>query len=62
VTSLYTLILLAIDNSVSAKLLSKILGTSPRTIENHLAKLRANQIIKRHGSDKSGYYEICKQK
>lgn len=61
-TSLYTLILLSIDNTLTAKILSKILGTTPRTIENHLSKLRANHIIKRHGSDKAGYYEICKQK
>lgn len=62
VTSLYSLILLSFDKTATAKLLSKILGTTPRTIENHLSKLRSHQIIRRHGSDKSGYYEICKQK
>ena len=56
-----TLTLIVIDKTVTAKTIAEIIGTSQRTIENHLTKLRKNEIIKRMGSDKSGYYEICKQ-
>lgn len=38
------------------------IGTSQRTIENHLAKLRKNEIIKHIGSAKTGNYEICNLK
>jgi ATP-dependent DNA helicase RecG len=59
--SLLTLTLIIIDKTVTAKTIAEIIGTSQRTIENHLTKLRKNEIVKRIGSDKSGYYEICKQ-
>ncbi len=54
--------LIVVDNTVTAKTIAEIIGSSQRTIENHLTKLRKNEIVKRKGSDKSGYYEICKQK
>jgi len=61
-TGLFVLILLAIDNSATAKIMAGVLGISQRTVENHLANLRNYGIIKRKGSDKSGYYQIKNQK
>jgi ATP-dependent DNA helicase RecG len=43
-----------------AKLLEK-LKISPSTVEKNIAKLRKNNILKRVGSTKSGYWEIIKQ-
>ncbi len=60
-TSLLSLMLIAIDKTITAKSIAEIIGSSQRTIENHLSKLKENAIITRHGSDKSGFYEICQQ-
>jgi predicted HTH transcriptional regulator len=51
-----------IDNTATAKIMSKILGNNKRTIENYLSKLKEQNIIERKGSDKIGYYEFKMQK
>jgi ATP-dependent DNA helicase RecG len=58
---LFTLILIAIDKSVTAKNISDLIGVTDRTIENYLAKLQKNGLLKRTGSDKTGFWEILKQ-
>lgn len=60
-TSLYVITMLIVDNSATAKIMGEIIGTSQRTIENHLSKLKESGIIERIGPDKTGYYEIKNQ-
>ncbi len=50
-----------VTGCVTAKTVSEDIGTTPRTIENHLSRFRNNDIIERKGSDKAGQSEICKQ-
>ena len=50
--------LLKDNQKLSAKDLAKIIDLSPRTIQRHIRSLRTKKLIKRIGSDKSGYWEI----
>ena len=55
------LMLLTVDDAATAKTLSETLSPTTRTTESHLAKLKKNEILKREGADKTGYYKICNQ-
>lgn len=61
-TGMFVIALLLIDNTATAKTMSKILGITKRTIENYLHKLKEQNVIDRKGSDKTGYYEFKIQK
>lgn len=56
------LILIAIESSISADDIGKIMGLTSRTIENYLSKLKDDKVIEREGSRKSGYWKIMEQK
>jgi len=42
----------------SARKLAEIIGITPKAIEKHLAKLKAEDVIKREGPDKGGSWIV----
>ena len=42
----------------SARKLAEVIGVTPKAIEKHLAKLKANGIIRREGPDKGGNWHV----
>ena len=42
----------------SARKLAEIIGITPKAIEKHLAKLKADGVIKREGPDKGGSWIV----
>ncbi|GEM_PF-271008 len=54
----FVLLLIAIDNSVSAEDMAGILGISIITVKRYLKKLTEAGIVGREGSDKSGFWQI----
>lgn len=55
------LLLLVIEPKSTAEELAKIIGITSRAVEKNIAKLRENEIVKRAGSTKGGYWKIIKQ-
>lgn len=53
---------IAEDKYISAKKIAEKIaekiGMSGRTVENNIKKMKASEILARHGSPKSGYWEI----
>ena len=49
------------DKYLSAKKLADITGIARRNVENNIKKLKEMGILSRHGSPKSGYWEIMKK-
>jgi predicted HTH transcriptional regulator len=54
----YTLMLISIDPTITAKNIGEVIGVSSRSIETYLSKLRNKNIIQRIGSDKAGTWKI----
>ena len=44
--------------SYSARKLAEVIGITPKAIEKHLAKLKAEGLIRRDGPDKGGYWTV----
>ena len=44
----------------SARELAEVIGITPKAIEKHLAKLKAEGLIKREGPDKGGSWTVLK--
>ena len=42
----------------SARKLAEVIGITPKAIEKHLAKLKAEGVIRREGPDKGGYWTV----
>lgn len=51
-------LLLAENGALSATAIAEILGLSPKAIEKHFSKLKAEGIIRRIGPDKGGHWEV----
>jgi len=49
------------DRFVTAKRLSAVIGISERNVKANIKKLKKEQLLKRIGSDKSGYWEILQK-
>lgn len=49
------------DRHITAKQLAVFLSITPRQVERILKKLKEKELIRRVGSDKSGYWEIVKR-
>lgn len=49
---------IAEDKYISAKNIAEKIGMSGRTVENNIKKMKASEILVRHGSPKYGYWEI----
>lgn len=58
-TQLKILECLVEDKYISAKKIADKIGVSGRTVENNIQKLKEIGIVVRHGSPKSGYWEIA---
>ena len=50
------------NNRISAKAIGEELSVSSRSIEKNIKLLRERGILIRHGSPKSGYWEIVKNR
>lgn len=50
--------LLEMHPSYSARQIADILGITPKAVEKHLAKLKAQGVIRRVGSDRGGRWEV----
>ncbi|MDO5446391.1 MAG: winged helix-turn-helix domain-containing protein, partial [Prevotellaceae bacterium] len=56
-----TVLQLIKDNSfITRKVLAETLGISPSAIQKHINRLKADNIIIRHGGDRGGYWEVIK--
>lgn len=49
---------MAEDKYISAKKIAEKIGMTGRTVENNIKKMKESDIVVRHGSPKSGYWEI----
>lgn len=47
------------NNRISAKGMAEVLSVSSRAVEKNIKLLKDRGILIRHGSPKSGYWEIC---
>lgn len=52
------IVLLSQDNSLSAAALAERIGITPKAVEKHIARMKAEGILKRIGPDKGGYWQI----
>lgn len=50
--------LLSQDHSLSAAALAGRIGISPKAVEKHIAKMKAEGILKRIGPDKGGHWQV----
>ena len=53
--------LLSQDNSLSAAALAERIGITPKAVEKHIAKMKAEGILKRVGPDKGGYWQVVEK-
>ena len=54
--------LLSQDNSLSAAALAERIGITPKAVEKHIAKMKAEGLLKRIGPDKGGHWHIAEIK
>ena len=54
--------LLSQDNSLSAAALAERIGITPKAVEKHIAKMKAEGLLKRIGPDKGGHWQIAEKK
>ena len=50
--------LLKVHPNYSARKLAEVIGITPKAVEKHLAKLKAEGVIKREGPDKGGSWIV----
>ena len=53
--------LLSQDNSLSAAALAERIGITPKAVEKHIAKMKAEGILKRIGPDKGGHWQVVEK-
>ncbi len=53
--------LLSQDNSLSAAALAERIGITPKAVEKHIAKMKAEGILKRVGPDKGGHWRMIEK-
>lgn len=53
--------LLSQDNSLSAAALAERIGITPKAVEKHIAKMKAEGILKRVGPDKGGHWQMIEK-
>ena len=52
------IVLLSEDNTLSAAALAWRIGISPKAVEKHIAKMKADGVLKRVGPDKGGHWQV----
>ena len=55
------IVLLSQDNSLSAAALAERIGITPKAVEKHIARMKAEGILKRIGPDKGGYWQVTEK-
>ena len=60
--AIYTVFLILLHNSITAKEIGLLLGVSQRTVEKYIETLKNNSIIERVGADKGGHWKIISGK
>ena len=55
------IVLLSQDNTLSAAALAERIGITPKAVEKHIARLKADGVIKRIGPDKGGHWQVIKK-
>lgn len=50
--------LLSVDGSLSAASLAALIGITPKAVEKHLSRMKAEGILRRIGPDKGGHWEV----
>ncbi len=55
------IVLLSQDNTLSAATLAERIGITPKAVEKHIARLKADGVIKRIGPDKGGHWQVIKK-
>lgn len=53
--------MIAEDGTLSASAIADIIGITPKAVEKHIARLKAEGIIKRIGPDKGGHWVLAQQ-
>ncbi len=53
--------LLSKNNTLSAAALAEHIGITPKAVEKHIARLKADGVIKRIGPDKGGHWQVLKK-
>ena len=53
--------LLSQDNSLSAAALAERIGITPKAVEKHIAKMKAEGILKRVGPDKGRHWQVAEK-
>ncbi|MDY3070422.1 MAG: winged helix-turn-helix transcriptional regulator [Parabacteroides sp.] len=53
--------LLSQNNSLSAAALAGLIGITPKAVEKHIAKMKAEGILKRIGPDKGGHWLVVEK-
>ncbi|MCL1608637.1 MULTISPECIES: winged helix-turn-helix transcriptional regulator [Mediterranea] len=53
--------LLSQDNSLSAATLAERIGITPKAVEKHIAKMKAEGILKRVGPDRGGHWQVVEK-
>ena len=52
------IVLLSEDNTLSAAALAGLIGISPKAVEKHIARMKADGVLKRVGPDKGGHWQV----
>ncbi len=53
--------LLSQDNTLSAAALARRIGITPKAVEKHIAKLKAEGVLHRIGPDKGGHWQVIEE-
>ena len=53
--------MLSQDNTFSAAAPAERLGITPKAVEKHIAKMKAEGILKRVGPDKGGHWHVVEK-
>lgn len=53
-----TIELLSVDGSLSAASIAALIGITPKAVEKHLSRMKAEGILRRIGPDKGGHWEV----
>ena len=53
--------LLSQYNSLSAAALAERIGRTPKAVEKHIARMKAEGILKRVGPDKGGHWQVAEK-
>lgn len=53
--------LLSLDNTLSTTALAQRIGITPKAVEKHIFRLKADGALRRIGADKGGYWQVVEK-